>query len=48
MDWIGVAVAAAVLVLLPIVDSLANFPAGIAGGIVGALAGLAATAFRRK
>jgi membrane associated rhomboid family serine protease len=48
MDWIGVAVAAAVLVLLPIADSLANFPAGIVGGVVGALAGLAATLVRRK
>ena len=47
MDWIGVAVAAAVLVVLPIVDGLANFPAGIAGGIVGALAGFAATLARR-
>jgi membrane associated rhomboid family serine protease len=47
LDWIGVAVAAVVLVMLPIVDSLANFPAGIAGGLVGALAGLAATTFRR-
>ncbi len=47
LDWIGVLVAAAVLVLLPVVDSLANFPAGVAGGIVGALAGLAATTFRR-
>ena len=42
-DWIGVAVAAVVLVLLPVVDDWANFPAGIAGGIVGTLAGLAAT-----
>ncbi len=48
LDWIGVAVAAGALLLLPIVDSLANFPAGLAGGIVGALAGLLATTFRRK
>ena len=47
LDWIGVAVAAAVLILLPVVDTFANFAAGIAGGIVGALAGLAATRFRR-
>jgi membrane associated rhomboid family serine protease len=47
LDWIGVLVAAAVLVLLPVVDSLANFPAGIAGGIVGAVAGLAANVVRR-
>ncbi|MGI8461323.1 MAG: rhomboid family intramembrane serine protease [Solirubrobacterales bacterium] len=47
LDWIGVAVAAGVLVVLPIVDSLADFSAGITGGIVGALAGLVATRFRR-
>ena len=47
LDWIGVLVAAAVLLLLPVVDDLANFPAGVAGGIVGALAGLAPTAVRR-
>jgi len=47
LDWIGVLVAAAVLLLLPVVDDLANFPAGVAGGIVGALAGLAATSLRR-
>ena len=47
LDWIGVLVAAAVLLLLPVVDDLANVPAGVAGGIVGALAGLAATTFRR-
>ena len=48
LDWIGVAVAAGALLLLPVVDELANFPAGVVGGIVGALAGLAATTFRRK
>ena len=48
LDWIGVAVAAAVLVLLPIVDELANFPAGLIGGVVGALAGLAATTIRGR
>jgi membrane associated rhomboid family serine protease len=47
LDWIGVAVAAAVLVLLPVVDDWANFPAGIAGGIVGTLAGLGATTLGR-
>lgn len=48
LDWIGVAVAAGVLVLLPVVDSLANFPAGVVGGIVGALAGLAASVLARR
>jgi membrane associated rhomboid family serine protease len=48
LDWIGVAVAAAVLVLLPVVDDWANFPAGIAGGIVGTLAGLGATTLARR
>jgi membrane associated rhomboid family serine protease len=47
LDWIGVAIAAAVLVLLPVVDDWANFPAGVAGGVVGALAGLGATTLRR-
>jgi membrane associated rhomboid family serine protease len=48
LDWIGVAVAAAVLVLLPVVDDWANLPAGIAGGIVGTLAGLGATTLGRR
>jgi membrane associated rhomboid family serine protease len=47
LDWIGVAVAAAVLVLLPVVDDWANFSAGIAGGVVGTVAGLSATSFGR-
>jgi hypothetical protein len=46
-DWIGVAVSAVVLILLPLFAPTADFFAGIAGGAVGALAGLAATAFRR-
>jgi membrane associated rhomboid family serine protease len=46
-DWIGVAVAAAVLIALPLFAPTADFFAGIAGGAVGALAGVAATAFRR-
>jgi len=45
-DWIGVAVAAAVLIALPLFAPTADFFAGIAGGAVGALAGVAATAFR--
>ena len=46
-DWIGVAVSAVVLIVLPLFAPTADFFAGIAGGAVGALAGLAATAFRR-
>jgi membrane associated rhomboid family serine protease len=46
-DWIGVAVVAVVLILLPLFAPTADFFAGIAGGAIGALSGLAATAFRR-
>ena len=45
-DPIGVAVAAAVLLALPIFESTADVFAGLAGAIVGALAGLAAGALR--
>ncbi len=45
-DPIGVAVAAAVLLALPIFESTADVFAGLAGAIVGGLAGLAATALR--
>jgi membrane associated rhomboid family serine protease len=45
-DSIGVAVAAAVLLALPIFESTADVFAGLAGGAVGALAGLAAAALR--
>jgi membrane associated rhomboid family serine protease len=45
-DWIGVAVAAAVLLALPIFDSSANVYAGIVGGAVGGLSGLVAAALR--
>jgi membrane associated rhomboid family serine protease len=45
-DRIGVAVAAAVLLALPIFESTANVFAGLAGGAVGGLAGLAASALR--
>jgi len=45
-DLIGVGVAAAVLLALPIVVDEANIYAGIAGGIVGALAGIAAARLR--
>jgi membrane associated rhomboid family serine protease len=42
-DIIGVAVATAVLLALPLVEDTANVVAGLAGGLVGLLAGLAAT-----
>jgi membrane associated rhomboid family serine protease len=45
-DTIGVAVAAAVLIALPLFVETADLVAGLAGGVVGALAGLAATATR--
>ena len=46
-DVIGVAVCAVVVILLPLFAPTADWMAGLAGGIVGALAGLAATAFQR-
>jgi membrane associated rhomboid family serine protease len=45
-DVIGVAVAAAVLLALPLLVPAADFFAGLAGGAVGALAGLAAAVMR--
>jgi membrane associated rhomboid family serine protease len=45
-DLIGVAVAAAVVLLLPLFESSADVFAGLAGGAVGGLAGLAASALR--
>ncbi len=45
-DRIGVAVAAAVLLALPIFESTADVFAGLIGGAVGGLAGLAASALR--
>jgi membrane associated rhomboid family serine protease len=45
-DLIGIAVAAAVLLALPIFESTANVFAGLIGGAVGGLAGLAASALR--
>jgi membrane associated rhomboid family serine protease len=45
-DVIGVLVAAAVLLLLPVFDSSADVFAGLAGGAVGGLAGLAASVLR--
>jgi membrane associated rhomboid family serine protease len=45
-DPIGVAVAAVVLLALPIFESTADVVAGLVGGAVGGLAGLAAAALR--
>jgi membrane associated rhomboid family serine protease len=47
-DPIGVAVAAAVLLALPIFESSADVFAGLVGGAVGGLAGLAASALRHE
>lgn len=47
-DTIGVLVAAAVLLALPIFDSSADVFAGLVGGAVGALAGLAASALNQS
>ena len=46
-DAIGVAVAAVVLIALPLFAPTASFVAGLVGGAVGGLAGLASTAFHR-
>jgi membrane associated rhomboid family serine protease len=46
-DLIGVAVAAVVLIVLPLFAPTADYVAGFAGGVVGALAGLAVTALHR-
>jgi membrane associated rhomboid family serine protease len=45
-DMVGVAVAAAVLLVLPVFESTADVFAGLAGAAVGGLAGLAASALR--
>ena len=45
-DPIAVAVATAVLLALPIFESTADVFSGLAGGVVGGLAGLAASALR--
>lgn len=47
-DAVGVLVAAAVLLALPIFDSSADVFAGLVGGAVGALAGLAASALHHE
>ena len=46
-DWIPVAVAACVLLLLPLVEDLANPWTGVVGGLVGLGCGLSATLGRR-
>ena len=46
-DVIGVMVCVAVILLLPVVVESANVWSGLAGGAIGALAGLAATLVRR-
>ena len=48
VEVIGAAVAAAVLILLPLVDDYANVFAGLAGALVGAGCGLAAALTRRE
>jgi membrane associated rhomboid family serine protease len=48
VEMIGAAVAAAVLILLPIVDDYASVFAGLAGALVGASCGLAAAFARRE
>jgi hypothetical protein len=47
-DVIGVAVAAAVLLALPLFEDTANVFVGLAGGLVGLLAGFAATGMGRR
>jgi membrane associated rhomboid family serine protease len=48
VEVIGAAVAAAVLILLPLVDDFANVFAGLAGALVGAGCGLVAAMARRE
>ena len=47
-DAVGVAVAAVVLIALPLFAPTADFAAGLVGGAVGGLAGLAASALHRS
>jgi membrane associated rhomboid family serine protease len=42
-DWVGVAVSAVVLIALPLFAPTADYVAGLAGGVVGLLAGFVAT-----
>lgn len=46
-DWVGIAVAAVVLILLPLFAPTADYVAGLVGGIVGLLCGFLAVRFRR-
>jgi membrane associated rhomboid family serine protease len=46
LDVVGIAVAAAVLLLLPVFEDTANVFAGLGGGVVGALCGFAAARLR--
>ena len=48
VEVIGAAVAAAVLIALPLVDDYANVFAGLGGALVGAACGLAASFARRE
>ena len=48
VELIGAAIAAAVLILLPLVDDYANVFAGLAGALVGAGCGLVAAMSRRE
>jgi len=48
VEVIGAAVAAAVLIMLPLVDDYANVFAGIGGALVGAICGMAAAFARRE
>jgi membrane associated rhomboid family serine protease len=48
VDVIGAAVAAAVLIMLPLVDDYANVFAGLAGALAGAACGLGADLARRQ
>jgi membrane associated rhomboid family serine protease len=46
-DWVGIAVAAVVLIILPLFAPTADYVAGLVGGIVGLLCGFLAANFRR-
>jgi hypothetical protein len=48
VEVIGAAVAAAVLIVLPLVDDFANVFAGLGGALVGAACGLVASFARRE
>ena len=45
-DWIGVSVAAAVLLMLPLLEDTASIWAGLTGAVVGGVAGFAGAALR--